>query len=169
MVSETEGVMTSLELCRKQRGEETAKFVKVLKAMPAGRADYRPDPKSRTAAELAWLLAQSEAALVKLLDTGEIQWSESKPPGLDAIVSAYESNAKAVNERLAKVDEAGWEEKGRFLMGGDAPAWEDSVGAFVWGFLFDSIHHRGQLTTYLRPMGGKVPAIYGPSADDSGQ
>ena len=52
---------------------------------------------------------------------------------------------------------------------GDAPAWEDSVGAFVWGFLFDLIHHRGQLTTYLRPMGGKVPSIYGPSADDSGQ
>ncbi len=162
--------MTSLELCRKQRGEETAKFVKVLKAMPAGRVEYRPDPKSRTAAELAWLLAQSEAALVKLLDTGEVLWSESKPTaGPDAIVSAYETNAKAVNERLAKLDEAGWEKKGRFLMGGDAPAWEDSVGAFVWGFLFDSIHHRGQLTTYLRPMGGKVPAIYGPSADDSGQ
>jgi uncharacterized damage-inducible protein DinB len=27
------------------------------------------------------------------------------------------------------------------------------------------VHHRGQLSTYLRPMGGKVPAIYGPSAD----
>ncbi|HZL66321.1 MAG TPA: DinB family protein, partial [Candidatus Limnocylindrales bacterium] len=32
--------------------------------------------------------------------------------------------------------------------------------------LFDAIHHRGQLTVYIRPMGGKVPAIYGPSADD---
>ena len=52
---------------------------------------------------------------------------------------------------------------------GDAPPWEESVGGFVWGFLFDLIHHRGQLTTYLRPMGGKVPSIYGPSADDSGQ
>ena len=160
--------MTSLELCRQQRAQELAKFVKVLKAVPEGRLDYRPDPKSRTAAELTWLLAQSEGALVSLLDTGEVRWSESKPPArLDAIIAAYEKNAGAVNERLARVDEAAWDRKGRFLMG-DAPPWEDSVGAFVWGFLFDSIHHRGQLTTYLRPMGGKVPAIYGPSADDPG-
>ncbi len=53
-------------------------------------------------------------------------------------------------------------------MGGDA-AWETTIDGFVWGFLFDAIHHRGQLSTYLRPMGGKVPSIYGPSADDSGQ
>jgi uncharacterized damage-inducible protein DinB len=161
--------MTSLELCRKQRAQELAKFVKVLKSVPEGRPDYRPDPKSRTAAELAWLLAQSEAALLKLIEAGEIRWSESKAPAkLDAIVSAYETNAKAVNEGIATLDEGSWDKKVRFIMEGAAP-WEDTLGAFVWGFLFDSIHHRGQLTTYLRPMGGKVPAIYGPSADDSGQ
>jgi uncharacterized damage-inducible protein DinB len=87
---------------------------------------------------------------------------------MSSIVAAYEKNATAVNERIAALDETGWDKKGRFLMG-DAPPWEDSVGAFVWGFLFDLIHHRGQLTTYLRPMGGKVPGVYGPSADDSGQ
>ncbi len=161
--------MTSLELCRKQRAQEVPKFVKVLKAVPEGRLDYRPDPKARTAGELAWLFAQSEAALVSLLDTGTVEWKESKPPGdMSAILAAFEKNSAAVNDRIAKLDEAGWEKKGRFLMG-DAPPWEDSVGAFVWGFLFDLIHHRGQLTVYLRPMGGKVPSIYGPSADDSGQ
>ena len=161
--------MTSLELCRQQRAQELPKFVKVLKAVPEGRLDYRPDPKARTAAELAWLFAQSEGALVSLLDTGTIEWKDSKPTGgMSSILATYEKNAAAANERIAKLDEAGWEKKGRFLMG-DAPPWEDSVGAFVWGFLFDLIHHRGQLTTYLRPMGGKVPSIYGPSADDSGQ
>ena len=161
--------MTSLELYRQQRAQELPKFVKVLKAIPHSLPDYRPDPKARTATELAGLFAQSEGALVKLLDTGTIEWSESKPTGgLEAIVAAFETNAGAVNERLAKLDEAGWDKKGRFLMG-EAPPWEDSVGAFMWGFLFDLIHHRGQLTTYLRPMGGKVPSIYGPSADDSGQ
>ena len=44
-----------------------------------------------------------------------------------------------------------------------------TVAEFVWLFLFDAIHHRCQLSTYLRPMGGKVPSIYCPSADDSGQ
>jgi uncharacterized damage-inducible protein DinB len=161
--------MSDLEFCRERRKAERPAFVKVLKAVPQERCDYRPEPKARTAGELAWLFAQSEGALVRLLDTGTIEWSETKPPAaLDAIVAAYEANAAAVNERIAKLDEAGWEKKGRFLMG-DAPAWEDTTANFVWGFLFDLVHHRGQLTTYLRPMGGKVPSIYGPSADDSGQ
>jgi len=42
------------------------------------------------------------------------------------------------------------------------------VGGLLWIALFDFIHHRGQLTTYIRPMGGKVPSIYGPSGDDAG-
>ena len=50
-----------------------------------------------------------------------------------------------------------------------SPAWEDTISQMFWGFLFDAVHHRGQLSTYLRPMGGKVPSIYGPSADDTGQ
>ena len=37
---------------------------------------------------------------------------------------------------------------------------------FAWEFLFDAVHHRGQLSTYLRPMGSTVPSIYGPSADE---
>ena len=55
--------MTSLELCRKQRAQELPKFVKVLKAVPEGRLDYRPDPKSRTAVELAWLFVAVGGAL----------------------------------------------------------------------------------------------------------
>ena len=161
--------MTNLEFCRKQRKQELPAFVKVLKAVPQERLDYRPDPKARTAQELAWVLAQEEAALVKLLDTGTVEWKEEKPPArMEAIVAAYEASAAAVNERLEKLDEAGWEKKGKFLMGGGG-AWEDSVSGFLWGFLFDAIHHRGQLSTYLRPMGSKVPAIYGPSADDPGR
>jgi uncharacterized damage-inducible protein DinB len=161
--------MTSLEFCRRQRKQELPKFVNVLKALPQDRLDYRPDPKARTAAELAWVLAAEEAALVSLLDTGVVEWKEVPPPSRVAdIVAAFEKKAAAVNERLDRLDEAGWQKKGRFLMG-EAPAWEDAIENFVWGFLLDAIHHRGQLSTYLRPMGGKVPSIYGPSADDPGQ
>jgi uncharacterized damage-inducible protein DinB len=161
--------VTNLEFCRKQRKMEVPKFVAVLKAVPPGRHDYRPDPKARTAVELAWLLAAEEAALVTLLDTGTVEWKEQAPQGsLPEIVAAFEKSAAAVNDRLERMDAAAWEKKGRFLMG-EGPAWEDSVGEFVWGFLFDEIHHRGQLSTYLRPMGGRVPSIYGPSADDTGK
>ena len=160
--------MTNLEFCIARRKAELPAFVRVLKAVPQGRIEYRPDPKARTAAELAWLLAAEEAALVTLLDTGTIEWKEQPPPArVDEIVAAFERNAAAVDARLGKLDEGGWEKKGRFVMDG-APPWEDTVGQFVWGFLFDAVHHRGQLSTYLRPMGGKVPSIYGPSADDPG-
>ena len=160
--------MTNLEFCIARRKAELPAFVRVLKAVSPGRLDYRPDPKSRTAAELGWLLAAEEAGLVSLLDTGTIDWKEQKPPSsADEIVAAFERDAASVNERLERLDEAGWQKKGRFLMGGTA-VWEDTVGEMVWGFLFDAIHHRGQLSTYLRPMGSKVPSIYGPSADDSG-
>ena len=160
---------SSFEYCLRQRKLELPKFVKVLKALPQDRLDYRPDPKARTASELAWVLATEEAALVTLLDTGRVEWSDEKAPAtVEEIVAGYEKSANAVNQRLAALDEAGWEKKGQFLMGGQV-AWEDSMGEFVWGFLLDSIHHRGQLSTYLRPMGGMVPSIYGPSADDAGQ
>lgn len=161
--------MSNLEFCIERRKGEQPAFLRVLKACPEGKLDYRPDPKARTAGELAWLIAAEETALLTLLDKGEVDWKEEKPPASAAeIVSAYEKGSAAVNERLAKLDAAGWQRKARFLMGG-TPVWEDTTAAMVWGFLFDAIHHRGQLSTYLRPMGGKVPSIYGPSADDPGQ
>ena len=161
--------MNNLEFCIARRKAELPAFVRVLKAMPPGRLDYRPDPKARTAAELAGVIVAEEAALMALLDTGTIDWKDEPVKGsADELAAAYERHAGAVNERLAKLDEAGWQKPARFLMGGKA-VWEDTIGQFLWGFLFDAIHHRGQLSTYLRPMGGKVPSIYGPSADDPGQ
>ncbi len=161
--------MTNREFCIARRKAETKAFVSVLKAVPQQRLDYRADPKARSAGELAWLLASEEAALVTLLDTGEVRWKESAPPATTAeIVAAYERDAAAVTARIEKLGDAHWEAQARFLMEG-APPWADRLSEFVWGFLFDAIHHRGQLSTYLRPMGGKVPSIYGPSADDPGQ
>ena len=161
--------MTKNEFCIKSRKAEFPAFVRVLKALPGDKLDYRPDPKARTAAELAWVMAAEEAALLKLLETGTVEWKDEKPPStVDEIVAAYESNATAVTEQLEKLDEAGWQKKGKFMMGGET-AWESTIDGFVWGFLFDAVHHRGQLSTYLRPMGGKVPSIYGPSADDPGK
>jgi len=161
--------MTNLEVCVARRKAERPVFLRVLKAIPGDRLDYRPDPKSRTAAEIAWLMAVEEAALLSLIKTGETEWKEAaQPESLEAIVAAYEHTSAEVNSRLEALDEVAWEKKVRFLMGGGG-AWEDTLSQMVWGFLFDAIHHRGQLSTYLRPMGGKVPSIYGPSADDPGQ
>ena len=159
----------TIEFCLARRKAERPAFLKVLKAVPQGKRDYRHDPKGRTAAELAWLLTAEEADVLKLLESGAIEFKETPPPAtMDEMVAAFERDAARVDERLAQTDEATWKKPGRFLVGGN-PVWQDEVGNMVWGFLFDAIHHRGQLSTYLRPMGSKVPSIYGPSADDTGQ
>src|SRR5512139_3331606 len=103
--------MTShLDYCRKQRALELPKFVKVLKAMPQERLDYRPDPKARTAAELGWTLAEEEAALVSVLESGQCEWKQTPPPAtVGEIVAAYERHATKVNALLAAIDEAGWQ------------------------------------------------------------
>jgi uncharacterized damage-inducible protein DinB len=162
--------MSNLQFCIARRKAEIPTFVRVLKALPPARLDYRPDPKARTAGELASLLVFEEGALVTLIDTGSVTWKEEKPSSMNAekIAADFERHAAAVDERLRRLDDAGWQKRVRFLMEGVADPWEDTLSEFVWGFLFDEVHHRGQLTTYLRPMGGKVPSIYGPSADDPG-
>lgn len=72
-----------------------------------------------------------------------------------------------MDERLARLDEAGWQKKGAFLM--DGGKWEESVANSVWLLLFDAVRHHGRLSVYLRPMGCKVPSIYGPSTASTGQ
>jgi uncharacterized damage-inducible protein DinB len=163
-----ETTMTNREFCLDRRKRERKAFVNVLKAVPQGRLDYRPHPRSRTAAELAWLIAHADSALIPLIEKGSVDWKETPAPAkVEEIVAAYERNVKAVDDLIARTSDKTWEQKGKFFFGTPEP-WEDTIQNFVWGFLHDAIHHRGQLTTYLRPMGSKVPSIYGPSADDSG-
>ena len=115
------------------------------------------------------MLAAEEAALLSIVETGSVTWKEQTPPATVAeIVTVYEKNAQAVTEAISRMDEAAWQKKASFFMAAGAPPWESELSEFLWGFLFDAVHHRGQLSTYLRPMGGKVPSIYGPSADDPG-
>ena len=146
---------------------ERPKFVRVLRAVPAGQAEYRPHPKSTSAGDLVWLLASELQDACDLVDNGQVEYIPKPAPRLDEAVAAYERNAEELEKRIGSMDDAGWEKKAKFLMNGNV-VWESSLGDMLYGFLFDAIHHRGQLSSYLRPMGGKVPSIYGPSADDPG-
>ena len=95
---------------------------------------------------------------------------QPQPPSGDAaqIVSEFQRSYKALSERAATVDEKSWQRPVQFLVQGKLMQ-EPPLGKFLWYMLFDAIHHRGQLSTYIRPMGGKVPSIYGPSGDDPGR
>ena len=119
--------MTTLEFCIARREAELPAFVRVLAAIPPARLDYRPDPKARTAGELAWVLACEEAGLLALIEQGTMEWKDTPAPALPAIVAAFEESAAAVNARLAKLDAAAWERKVAMTAGGTA-VWEDTLG-----------------------------------------
>jgi len=146
---------------------EKPKFVRVLQAVP-DQLGYRPHPRSSSAGEIAWLLASELKDACDLIDHGQVSYVQTPPPKTASeCVAAYERNVSELERRLPALTDAAWEKKAQFLVDGNV-VWESPLGEMLWGFLFDAIHHRGQLSTYLRPMGAKVPSIYGPSADDAG-
>jgi len=147
---------------------EQKAFRNVLAAIPKDKLDYRPHERSTSAGDLAWQLAVEQNDFAELLEHSKTAYIPGKrPPGED-FVSAWDNATVEVRKRLQNIDPAKWDGPAKFLVG-DQVAWEDTLQNIMWGFLFDMVHHRGQLSAYLRPMGGKVPAIYGPSADDRGE
>lgn len=159
--------MTNREFFIKRWEEEYPTFLKVFRALPKDKLDFRPHPRSRSAAELVWLLVLEEQAGAELIEAGKIRWKETPPlKSLKEMMAEYEKAHAELAQRLQKLDETTWaEKKGQFFVDGQV-AYEDSLGPMFWGVLFDAVHHRGQLSVYIRLMGGKVPAIYGPSADE---
>jgi len=161
--------MTNRELFIQRWSEEYPIFLRVFRALPEEKLDYRPHPRSRSARELVNLMAYEEQALLELIDTGQIAWKEPAPPvRLSDMIERYSKPHEELQRRLQQLDDKTWDEnKGKFIVEGNV-AFEESYGALFWGTLFDMVHHRGQLSTYIRPMGGKVPSIYGPSGDEMG-
>lgn len=132
----------------------------VLARIPEG-SEYRPDPKSRTAREIAWQIVCEEKMIIDALETGKAEWA---PPPLPAtmkeVLEAYEQQSADMPRRWKHLPKEKWNGTLEFF-GSHRPA-----SPMAWSFLFDIVHHRGQITTYLRPMGSTVPQIYGPSADE---
>ncbi len=145
--------------------KEGAATRQVISRIPEG-SDYRPDPKSRPAREIAWLIVREEILLTDGLEKGALEWVEVPAPAtIKEILATYDRHHDNLTKRLRAVDTKGWERKVPFTFQGQE-VMSDTGYANAWGFLFDIIHHRGQLSTYLRPMGSTVPQIYGPSADE---
>ncbi len=133
---------------------------KVLSRIPEG-SDYRPDPKSRTASEIAWQIVGEEKMIIEALETGAGVWAPAPAPAtMKEVCEVYDSQSADIVKRLQALPRERWEGTLEFF-GRQRPA-----SPMAWGFLFDIVHHRGQITTYLRPMGSTVPQIYGPSADE---
>ena len=140
--------------------KESKTTAKVLSRIPDG-SDYRPDPKSRTARDIAWQIVGEEKMIIEALENGTAAWAPGPvPPTMKEVAETYERQSADIVRRLQTLPSARWDGTIEFF-GSQHPA-----SRMAWSFLFDIVHHRGQITTYLRAMGSTVPQIYGPSADE---
>ena len=141
---------------------------RVLAAVKDDNRGYKPDPKSRTAWDLAVHMATADIWFIDSILNGKFEWdpekvkqAEARFKSVDDVVAFYKTTFPEKMQAL------------RALPGDKLTPSIDFFGNFNWpavryiGFATNhSMHHRGQLAAYLRAMGSRVPNIYGPSADD---
>lgn len=146
--------------------KEVSTTMRVLKAFPPTKADLKPHSKCKSARELAWMFVTEQKASEQGLD-GKIEFgSMPKPPATMAdVIATYEKSSKAFVERVRKMPDAELDKTVKFFV---APKQMGDVRKMdlLWFMLMDQVHHRGQFSVYLRMADGKVPSIYGPSADE---
>ena len=147
---------------------ESQLTLKVLRAYPPGQADFRPHMRSKSARELAYTFVIEQSLLLRALKDELALGSGGPPPvptELQTIIDQFEQGVHEVVERVKHMPEPRLYTTIQFPTGpGEMGTWTKL--AFAWFLLSDQIHHRGQYSVYLRLAGGKVPAIYGPSADE---
>lgn len=153
--------MTERETFISVHNRECMTALNLLKAYPPDQLDLRPAPKSRTARELAFVLANQERFFQQAAE-GAINFSlfANQPPAtMDEIIATLGQNHKAAHEAVARASDEDLNKMVNF--GGHDMRRLDAL----WANQFDLVHHRGQFSVYLRLAGAKVPSIYGPTAD----
>ena len=147
--------------------QELERTLRVLDAFPAGSGEFRPHERSGTAARIAHMFTLENGAVVRAA-RGEWTLQPNFPPTPATVGEAREAYARSARESMEAVramPESRLDETVPFVTGpgtmGPVP-----IHDVLWFMLLDAVHHRGQLSVYLRLAGGKVPSIYGPSADE---
>lgn len=137
--------------------------LKVFKAFPADNLDFKPHQRSRSAKELIQTAIGEEALLRDIIE-GHVDFTKEQVGSdfgtLEELLTAYQGGHTQTVDKLSAAPEEDFQKQVDF--GG----WETTRIEGLWELLMDSVHHRGQFSVYLRMAGGKVPSIYGPSADE---
>jgi uncharacterized damage-inducible protein DinB len=138
---------------------------RTIAAVPEGKGDYTPHPTNMTATTLAWHLASSEMWFLDSVANGQFAFGgdNSRPEGVNtgAEIAAWYETAFAKN--IARIEALSGEDLAKDV---SFAMFNDPAVTYLSFAIRHSVHHRGQLSAYLRPMGAKVPGIYGGSADE---
>jgi len=157
--------MTNKEFFMSTLKEEAPRFKVAIEALPEDKHGYKVHERAREAGNIAAQLAVQWKAISGILTTGMPNFDphEMEKQTKADMVAKLDQGMEQLQKDIEAISDQDWE-NGDASMG---PNWKDKKYRMAWGFLFDAIHHRGQLATFLRAMGAKVPSIYGPSADDN--
>jgi uncharacterized damage-inducible protein DinB len=147
---------------------EGAITLNVFKAIPSAKMEFKPHPKSMGFGELAWHIPSTESWFIYSIASGAFErakhedFPKERPSSTEDLVRVYE---KLTTQRVNDLKRLNAEQLGKeidFMGIAKLPA----IAYMRW-CLSHAIHHRGQLSVYLRLVEAKVPSIYGPSADDN--
>ena len=139
---------------------------KVLHALPADQSHFKPHERSNTAHQLGWLFVMEELMMLKALTNEPVLGGGAPPapPGWQDVLDAFDAGYDKIVNAANAADEASLNPVTFFV--GPKQKGDFAPVDFLMFMLLDQIHHRGQLSVYVRMAGGKVPSIYGPSADE---
>jgi uncharacterized damage-inducible protein DinB len=145
--------------------KESLTTKRVLAAVPPEQCRYRPHPNSRSAFELAWHIASVDIWFLDGFLQGKFEMEDDNIPAdfkdSNDVVAWYEDSFAPKFDQVAKLSPEFWATPIPFFEIYNYPA-----VMYLQFMLFHTIHHRGQLAAYLRPMGARVPNIYGGSFDE---
>lgn len=139
--------------------QEFATTKTVLAAVPADRTSYKPSEKCRNALDLASHIAAAETFFLRGVIDGKFEWQQ---PDFKTPAEAKSYYEKTVPDLIAQARALPASKLATNIKFGP---FEQPAVTYLSMELRHGVHHRGQLAAYLRPMGAKVPAIYGPSGD----
>jgi len=149
---------------RERHRVESTTTARVLSALPADGLSYAPHPGSSTAGTTAWTIVRGLRAALGLLRSPSVAVGLENHPDHHTLMAQFGETANAVAESLLNISQRNWSEERIVTSNGDIVL-RQPLGQILWLFHVDGIHHRGQLSAYLRPLGAVVPSIYGPSGD----
>lgn len=149
---------------------ETETTKRVLRAYPEDKLDLKPSEKLKTAKELAWVFVVECGLGAKVwndeIAKGGLSGKPPAPPeSWKDLLAAFDKATADYRAIVEGASESDLDEKVHFFTAPKTLG-EYTRHEWIWFLMHDQIHHRGQFSVYLRMAGGKVPSIYGPTADE---
>jgi uncharacterized damage-inducible protein DinB len=163
--------MNLIDPIREEFARERAITRRVLEALPGDKFDWRPHEKSFTLGRLAAHLAEIPGwgGVIFGGDLFELNMKEWKPAvhaTVADLLAEFDRNADAFAAALPAVTDAQLSGRWRMTVDGNPAVEGPRLEVIRTWVLNHTVHHRAQLTVYLRLLGAPVPGVYGPSADE---